>query len=52
MFVGVDTGNMESKTSILVHECVGINGEVRLEPVILSKGQVSELIFGEYEEVK
>lgn len=52
MFVGVDTGNTESETSILVHEYVEINGKVRIEPVILSKGQISELRFVECEEVK
>lgn len=53
MFVNVDTGDKDSHTSILVHERIVVNGEVKLEPIKLSSGQVSELrFFDEYEEVK
>lgn len=45
MFVNVDTGDKDSRTSILVHERIGVNGEVKLEPIKLSSGQVSELRF-------
>lgn len=46
-------GDKDSRTSILVHERIGVNGEVKLEPIKLSSGQVSELrFFDEYEELK
>ncbi len=47
MFVNTDSG-----TEILCHEVITSDGGVELEPVILSKGQISELRFVECEEVK
>lgn len=47
MFVKTNSG-----TEILVHEIITPTGEVQLVPVKLTKGQISELKFDEFEEIK
>lgn len=51
MFVKVDTSNEQDYTSILCSE--RNNGsEIELVPVRLTKGQIAELRFDEFEEIK
>lgn len=52
MFVGVDTSNEQDYTSILCFERITNGSEMELVPVRLTKGQISELRFDEFEEIK
>lgn len=51
MFVGVDISNEQDYTSILCSEITD-GSEIKLIPVRLTKGQISELRFDEFEEIK
>lgn len=53
MFVGVDTSNEQDYTSILLCSKKVTNGfDVEFVPLRLTKGQINELEFDEFEEVK
>ena len=52
MFVRVDTSNEQDYTSILCSERITNGSEIELVPVRLTKGQIAELRFEEFEEIK
>lgn len=52
MFVRVDASNEQDYTSILCSERIINGSKVELVAVRLTKGQIKELSFAEYEEVK
>lgn len=52
MFVGVDTSNEQDFTSILCSEVIVNGSEVEVVPIRLTKSQIAELKFDEFEEIK
>lgn len=52
MFVGVDTSNEQDYTSILCFERITNGSEIELIPIRLTRSQIAELKFDEFEEIK
>lgn len=52
MFVGVDTSNEKDYTSILCSERIINGSEIEFIPIRLTKVQIAELSFDEFEEIK
>lgn len=52
MFVRVDTSNERDYTSILCSTRITNGSEIELVPLRLTKGQITELKFDEFEEIK
>lgn len=52
MFVGVDKSSEQDYTSILCFERITNGSEIELVPVRLTKSQIAELRFDEFEEIK
>ena len=52
MFVRIDTSNEQDYTSILLFEKITNGSKIELVPIRLTKGQIAELRFNEFEENK